>query len=170
MIMDKITIDEDYMRQVLGEHSFSRLIMCANCSAGWDDGNGRPISNSSAMLMQAYFKQHYPRDFTPPVYETKIHSEANKAMSLFMTSEGNLVLNWMDYQLNNFVELTFCDDGKSIEYHYGLFDNTTVFNIGDKDIPIYKPKQPQHVIRFTDKPLESSYNNWINYWNKLSSG
>lgn len=169
--MDKITIDEGYMKQVLGEHSFSRLVACANFSAGWDDGSGRPISNSSVMLMQRYFKEHYPPDYTPPVYETKIHTEANKAMSLFMTSEGNLVLNWFDFELKDFVELTFCDDGKSIEYHYGLLDrNTRVFNIGDKDIPTYKPKQPQHVIRFTDNSLESSYNNWINYWNKLSSG
>lgn len=126
--MTELVIDHDFLRTYLGNHNLYRLVRFDLYKAGWDGPGSMPKNRNSVPLMQRYFRKFYPEDFKAP--------EPNPSgLSIFMTHEGNISLNWVVNK--KIVELTFLDDDKSVILYEENDEKETTLDINTDDIPVY---------------------------------
>lgn len=79
---------------ILGEHSSKRLRSFQKYKKGWDAGRGQEMSMESVKQM-SYFLSQY-QDYIP-----------KNETCVFMSKDGNIILNWPHNSDNTTVELEF---------------------------------------------------------------
>lgn len=99
------SVDEDEARKFTGRayssifamrldpHSASRVIMLADCQAGWDGYEAKPLDMGSLQAATLFIL---------------VHNLANRSVGIFMNADGEMILNWHG-QDGALVELTFID-------------------------------------------------------------
>ncbi len=87
-------IYEAVLKKVLGDNGLKRIAEFKKLTQGWDGKTGQPMSLESLRLMKTFLIQNNIQLVSP---------------SVFMSSEGYLVLGWED-QSGGSVELEFCKD------------------------------------------------------------
>lgn len=111
---DSITSAVIKVRSTLGINAADRVRSFLNYTHGWDSGRGTPLSLTSLEMMNRFLSR----------FDLK-----NKSVAVFMTDEGNAVINWP--LLNgHLIEVEFYKntvsvfvDGDDDEAFYSLNDN-----------------------------------------------
>lgn len=89
------------IKSALGEYNVARLREFAKLSFGWDSGRGQPLSLSSLKSASQFLSDTGFRPDNP---------------SVFMSADGNVVLNWLDRSnMSSIIELEFT--GGEINYY-----------------------------------------------------
>lgn len=151
------TLDTEYLKGVLGDNNYQRLLSFYNYGTGWNGKGSRPIGNSSVLLMQDYFRKFYPITYNAPDSKTN-------SMSIFMSNDGNMILNWKDNK-DNLQELEFLFDRKTIESYDYQRDRSVRLDINFDNIPRYYPITTPK-LTFTHEVIGEYYDNWVNFLSK----
>ncbi len=88
-----------HFNQCLDAHSAERLAQIFDCEAGWDGSNARELSLESL---------HWCAQFISS-YELR-----GKEVGVFMSPDGEMVLNWPKTAGGGLAEITFSKNGYSL--------------------------------------------------------
>jgi hypothetical protein len=101
-------------RNALGAHGVERLNQFAKFEAGWDAPNSKPLDIRSVISFARFFE------------ETSIRPIG---VSVFMSSSGNIVINWLD-KAGGLIELEFDEQG----IHYFNESASDEYMLPDTDV------------------------------------
>ncbi|MNO47473.1 hypothetical protein D3C76_377890 [compost metagenome] len=98
----------------LNEHSASRVAMLLQCKEGWDGYSAKPLDHSSLQAATFFLLEN--------------GGLAEKAVGVFMNSDGELILNW-PINANDIVELTF--SAREVSIYVDGMDDRVVYAADD---------------------------------------